>query len=206
VVRNQRDRIFAAVAEVTSEAGYAETSVEDIIARAGVSRRTFYDLFKNKQDAFLAAYDEVVERLLERVGDAQAEGDDFADRMRRALGTFLGSLALSPAFARMCIVEVLAAGPDAVRRRNDAMAAFVALIAKDAESQLGSELSSPLLAEMLVGGIYETLYRRLAEGRIEELEGLLPELLHAALLPYLGRDAAAAARDRLGDPSRASAA
>ena len=206
VVRNQRDRILAAVADATSADGYAETSVESIIARAGVSRRTFYDLFKNKQDAFLAAYDEVVARLLERVGEAQAEGRDFADRMTRALGNFLGSLALSPSFARMCIVEVLAAGPEAVRRRNDAMAAFAAAISADAEAHLSSAPPSPVTAEMLVGGIYETIYRRLVDGRDSELEGLLPDLVYAALLPYLGTDAATNARAGVRDLGRASAA
>jgi len=59
---------------------------------------------------------------------------------------------------------------------------------------------------MLVGGIYETIYRRLVDGRDSELEGLLPDLVYAALLPYLGTDAAANARAGVRDLGRASAA
>jgi len=60
VAANQRERILSAVAQAASELGYAEMSVQAIIARAGVSRRTFYEHSKNKEDAFLAAYDAVV--------------------------------------------------------------------------------------------------------------------------------------------------
>jgi AcrR family transcriptional regulator len=210
VARNQRERILAAVADATADGGYSETSVEDIIARAGVSRRTFYDIFKNKQDAFLAAYDEAVRRLLWGVRDASSEEDlDFADRITAALGAFLAALVQSPSFGRMCVVEVLAAGPEAVRRRNDAMATFAALIREYALEHLGSEPASPIAAELLVGGIYETVYSRLADGQVGELEGLLPELVYAVLVSYLGEAAAAEARHRLlhrATPSRATAA
>jgi AcrR family transcriptional regulator len=67
VAANQRERILAAVTQAAAELGYAEMSVEAIIVRAGVSRRTFYEHFKNKEDAFLAAYDAVVHRTVTRV-------------------------------------------------------------------------------------------------------------------------------------------
>ncbi|HEY1277303.1 MAG TPA: TetR/AcrR family transcriptional regulator [Thermoleophilaceae bacterium] len=194
VARNQRERILAAVADATSEAGYGSTSVEDVIARAGVSRRTFYDLFDNKLDAFLAAYDEVVRRLLKGVREADADQTDFAARVTAGLGAFLDSLSASPAFARMCIVEVLAAGPEAVRRRNDAMAAFRSIIEEEADRLLDRKPHSPVAVEMLVGGIYETVYSRIADGRTTDLGDLLPELVYAAVLPHLGEDAAVAAR------------
>jgi AcrR family transcriptional regulator len=201
VARNQRERILAAVAEAASDGGYAEASVEDIIARAGVSRRTFYDLFNNKQHAFLAAYDEAVRRLVKGVRDAQREGRDFGERITMALGTFLELLAASPAFARMCIVEVLAAGPKAVERRNSAMEAFAALIEEDARTLARSRPQSPIMTEVLVGGIYETVYTRVAAGRIDELEGLLPELVYAVLVPYVGEEAAASARQTVRERS-----
>jgi AcrR family transcriptional regulator len=201
VARNQRERILAAVAEAASDGGYAEASVEDIIARAGVSRRTFYDLFNNKQHAFLAAYDEAVRRLVKGVRDAQREGRDFGERITMALGTFLELLAASPAFARMCIVEVLAAGPKAVERRNSAMEAFAALIEEDARTLARSRPQSPIMTEVLVGGIYETVYTRVAAGRIDELEGLLPELVYAVLMPYVGEEAAASARQTVRERS-----
>src|SRR5262245_64691719 len=82
VIQNQTERILAAVADVTSAASYAEMTVEDIIVTAGVSRRTFYEHFKNKEDAFLAAYDEATGRLLAALRWAILSQDSFVDRVR----------------------------------------------------------------------------------------------------------------------------
>src|SRR5436190_2182446 len=67
VASSQRARLLRAMAEVAAEKGYANTVVADVIARAGVSRRTFYELFRDKQDCFLAAYAETVELLSTRL-------------------------------------------------------------------------------------------------------------------------------------------
>ena len=92
----------------------------------------------------------------------------------------------------MCIVEALAAGPEAVKRRNDAMAAFATLIDENAR-ELGTALEPPALTgETIVGGIYEVVYARIVAGEIRSLPTLLPDLLYTALLPYVGLDAAAA--------------
>jgi AcrR family transcriptional regulator len=196
-VQNQRERILSAVGDVTSAAGYADMSVEDVIVTAGVSRRTFYEHFKNKQEAFLAAYDEVLGQLLSRVREAYEDEHTFADRGRAGLAALLDFMAREPAFARMCLVEALAAGPEAVQRRNAAMAVFAQII-HDNSRKLGTpNQPNQLTAETIVGGIYEVLYARIARGEIRELPELLPELLYSALLPYVGRRAAAAEYRRL---------
>jgi AcrR family transcriptional regulator len=190
VVQNQRERILAAVGDVVSVAGYRDMSVEDVIVTAGISRRTFYEHFKNKQDAFLAAYDAVLVQLLSLVQSAIDEEKTFAARMGAGLSAFLDFLAREPGFARMCIVEALAAGPDAIARRNGAMAAFATLIADNAR-ELGTPVEpQPLTAETIVGGIYEVVYTRIVRGDIRELPELLPDLLYPALLPYEGKEAA----------------
>jgi AcrR family transcriptional regulator len=190
VVQNQRERILAAVGDVVSVAGYRDMSVEDVIVTAGISRRTFYEHFKNKQDAFLAAYDAVLVQLLALVQDAIAREETFSGRMRAGLSAFLDFLAREPGFARMCIVEALAAGPDAIARRNGAMAAFAMLISDNAR-ELGTPVEpQPLTAETIVGGIYEVVYTRIVRGDIRQLPELLPDLLYPALLPYEGKEAA----------------
>jgi AcrR family transcriptional regulator len=194
VAQNQRERILAAVADVSSVAGYAEMSVEDVIVTAGVSRRTFYEHFKNKEDAFLAAYDVVVAQLLAAVQSAYDKEEGFAARVRAGLEAFLEFLAREPAFARMCIVEALAAGPDAVARRNSAMAAFADVIEENARV-LGTPIEpQPITGEAIVGGIYEVVYTRIVRGDIRQLPELLPDLTYCALLPYLGAEAAGAER------------
>ncbi len=191
VVSNQRERILAAVAEVCSASGYVSMSVEDIVVTSGVSRRTFYDNFRGKQDVYLAAYDEVTTQLLTRVSDAYDAADGLVAQVRESLVTFLGFVADEPAFADMCIVEVMAAGPSALERRNRTMAAFAELIDQAAAAELPkSKLPPALTAETLVGGIYEVVYARVLQGHGEHLPALLPDLLFSVLLQYLGREAA----------------
>jgi len=204
VEENQRERILTAVGDVTSAASYAELTVEGIIVTAGISRRTFYEHFKNKEDAFLAAYDSITARMTEQVLAAIYAEEGFAERARAGLGEFLTFLAGEPAFARMCIVEVLAAGPDAIQRRNDTMRAFADLIDLNARELLGDRVSPRLTAETIVGGIYEVVYGRILAGQIRELPALLPDLTYSALLPYLGPEAAAAERRRLLDATQAA--
>jgi hypothetical protein len=94
----------------------------------------------------------------------------------------------------MCIVEALAAGPDAIARRNSAMAAFADLIEENARV-LGTPIEpQPITAETIVGGIYEVVYTRIVRGDIRQLPDLLPDLTYCALLPYLGAEPAGAER------------
>jgi AcrR family transcriptional regulator len=197
VVENQRERILSAVADVTSVAGYREMTVEDVIVTAGISRRTFYEHFENKDDAFLAAFDSVLEQLLSTVREAYEAEEKGAERLRAGLAAFLDFLAREPAFARMCIVEALAAGNEAVQRRNAAMATFARIIDENARSA-GTTLDPPeLTAETIVGGIYEVIYTRVVRGDIRDLPELLPDLVWSALLPYAGPEAALAEYQRL---------
>jgi AcrR family transcriptional regulator len=197
VVSNQRERILAAVADECSATGYAAMSVEDIVVAAGVSRRTFYDHFKSKADAFLEAYDAAVEQVFERVKVAYGAAGDFADRVRASIQAFLAYLASEPAFADMCLVEVMAAGPDAIDRRNAAMKGFVELVETNASTLPADHRPPPLTAETIIGGIYEVVYARVVRGEADELPALLPDLMYSALLPYLGHEQAAAERLRL---------
>lgn len=190
IVSNQRERILDAVADVTSLAGYAAMSVEDIVVTAGVSRRTFYDHFKDKEEAFLAAYDAVVAQLVERVQRAFAANSAFPARVRDGLGAFLHFVASEPRFADMCIVEVLAAGPQAVERRNEVMRVFAEMVRMAAEAD-GGGLSPPeLTAETIVGGIYEVVYSRVIQGQTSVVLGLLPDLSYSLMLPFIGPAAA----------------
>jgi AcrR family transcriptional regulator len=201
VEANQRERILDAIADVTSLAGYAAMSVEDIIGTAGVSRRTFYDNFKSKEDAFLAALDAVSGQLLERVKSASAANDSFAGGVRDCLAAFLGFLSDDPRYADMLIVETLAAGPAAIQRRNELMHAFADMVRAGAETLPDGRRPPALTAETIVGGIYEVVYTRVLQGKLNELAGLLPDLAYSMMQPYLGHDKAK--REAEKDPSPA---
>ncbi|MFV2179656.1 TetR/AcrR family transcriptional regulator [Actinomadura sp. LOL_016] len=177
VRRIQRSRLCVAMAEVMAEKGYVETSVADVLQRATVSRQSFYELFDSKIDCFNAAFEGAGEILLERlaaeVGVAPAPtapGPDAdrgtpapADRLalvERAIGAYLRALAENLPYARIFLVEVYAAGPEAIHRRAHTQEiltdALAALLGTEDESvrfacrvviAAGSALVTPPVAE-----------------------------------------------------------
>jgi AcrR family transcriptional regulator len=197
VERNQRERMLDAVADVVSFKGYVAMSVEDIVSAAGVSRRTFYDQFESKETAFLEAFDQVGGELLARVGAAYEQSAGFPEGVIACLREFLEFNATEPRYADMCIVEVLAAGTEAIQRRNRVMKALAQLVQRGAETMRNGLRPPELTAETVIGGIYEVVYSRVLAGLASELPQLLPDLAYSMMLPYLGNQAAAREVHRL---------
>ncbi|TDD26836.1 TetR/AcrR family transcriptional regulator [Actinomadura sp. KC06] len=119
VERVHRDRLCAAMAAAMTEKGYVGTSVEDVLKRARVSRQSFYGLFSSKLDCFMAAFDQATEVLRRRLEGAVEGGGDPAERFERAFTAYLEALASEPGYARLFLVEVYAAGPEAIQRRSE---------------------------------------------------------------------------------------
>jgi AcrR family transcriptional regulator len=186
VAANQNERILSAVAQAAAELGYAEMSVEAIIARAGVSRHTFYEHFKNKEDAFLAAYDALVRQLARHVQRAYLKETTVRERLRAGLRAYMQFMASEPEFARMCIAEVLAAGPRALARRNEAMRMFAEIIEDNIHELIPGCTRATLAAETIVGGIHEVVFNRILTDRIDELPGLTDDLLVTILMLDIG--------------------
>jgi AcrR family transcriptional regulator len=187
VAHNQRARLIAATVEVVADRGYGEATVADVLERSGVSRKTFYDLFANKEDCFLATYDKLVDTLADTVTTAFA-GEEAAwpERIRRGLRAVLELLAERPDGARVGLVEVLAAGPRALERYDRAVRRFVPLFEQGrVESPYGDQLP-PNISEAVVGGIAQVLYLRVLAGETTTLPEALDELFYFALVPYLG--------------------
>jgi AcrR family transcriptional regulator len=180
-----------AVADVVSFKGYVAMSVEDIVSAAGVSRRTFYDNFKSKEEAFLAAFDAVGGELIRRVSVTYDASPRFADGVISGLRAFLEFAASEPRYADMCMVEVLAAGPAAIGRRNLVMSALAKLLHRGAQTVPNGIQPPELTAETVVGGVYEVVYSRVLQGSATELPALLPDLAYSMMLPYLGHYEAA---------------
>ena len=189
VARSQRDRLLDAMAHAVAEKGYEHTAVADVIGRAGVSRKTFYEHFEDKQACFLAAYETIFARILGRVIEAYESRRQWADRVRAGLAALLDELAAEPAYARSGIVEVLAAGPAAIERRDAALRAFQTFY-DPSRPEVPDHDVAPIVAEATIGGIYEVIYRRIVSEGAAELPRLQPELTYLALAPYLGPAAA----------------
>jgi AcrR family transcriptional regulator len=197
VTESQRKRIHQAMIEVVSARGYPETRVVDVIGIAGVSRKTFYELFESKEDCFLAAYDVLLESLLGEATDAfeSRAGFPWAERVSAALEGLLAHLSQHPDEARFAIVEVLAAGPKALARRDSALRQFTGFL-EPGRSETSVELPG-ITTLAVTGGINELLYSEILHGAVARLPSRLPDLMFWVTLPFLGAEAAAAERERL---------
>lgn len=190
---SQHERIVCAMTEAVGEHGYHGVRVADVVCRAGVSRKTFYELFDGKDDCFCATYGRLVDRLLATTFSAFDSQDEWTDRLRAALTALLGALERDPDAARLCFSEVIAASGPTQQRREQAIEEISALF--DAPGIPGGTLGETLRTGR-VSELGETLRREIAAGRTEQLGGLLPELMCAMVLPFLGMDAAQRELDR----------
>lgn len=196
VTESQRGRILQAMIEVVAERGYPETRVVDVISVAGVSRKTFYELFSSKEDCFLAAYDLLLANLLGDTarGFESKKGSPWPERVATGLAALLDDLAEHPDEARFAIVEVLAAGPKALARRDAALRQFTGFLdAGRAETSI--ELPG-ITSLSLAGGINELLYSEILHGNAARLPSRLPDLMFWITLPFLGPEGAAEERER----------
>ncbi|HET9592114.1 MAG TPA: TetR/AcrR family transcriptional regulator [Solirubrobacterales bacterium] len=197
VTESQRNRIHQAMVEVVSQRGYPETRVVDVIGVAGVSRKTFYELFDSKEDCFLAAYDVLLGNLLGEATEAfeSRPGAPWAERVAAALGALLEHLAEHPDEARFAIVEVLAAGPRALTRRDAALRQFTGFL-EAGRSETSVELPG-ITSIAVAGGVNELLYSEILHGASARLPSRLPDLMFWIALPYLGPEGAAAQREQV---------
>lgn len=185
----RRQLILEAMVRVVGRKGYMATSVADVVEEAGLSRTSFYDRFEDKHECFLAAYDLVVERVLGAVVANCDAGQPWLERMRSGLATVVGLFALEPELARTAVVEVAAAGADARQRHWDAITAFTEYLADGGELAGDRDLPSNI-GLMAAGAVTGLIFDELLTGRAERLPELLPDLLFAMLVPYIGPRAA----------------
>ncbi len=181
VVGSQRARLMRAMAEATAENGYVQTSVADVLRRARVSRETFYQQFSSKQDCFIAAYEQAASALLAMLERESAFGEAPLERFDRAINVYLQTLAAEPAFARLFMVEVYAAGDEVLARRAQIQERFERLIIDGADAPGPSE---QFACRALVAAIITMVTARLAARDIDGLRALrqpLVELVRDAL-------------------------
>jgi AcrR family transcriptional regulator len=200
VASSQRERVLAAMRDLVAARGYRDVAVAAVLRHAGVSRKTFYELYSGKEECFVAVYADEMERLLAPVLRAFEGEEPWVDRLRTALGVLLGALADDPGAARICFVEVLSAGPLALERRSQALAALDPLFTPDGGAEAldadGARATrSRAVTAGSVGHLAEVLHREIAAGRTDDLPLLRAQLTDTLSRPFVG----GGARDGHGD-------
>jgi AcrR family transcriptional regulator/DNA-binding MarR family transcriptional regulator len=186
----QRSRLLAAAAAVIDEVGYEQSSVTRITDRARMSRRTFYELFSNREDCLVALLDEAAGRVERELQAAGLGGLGWCERVRGGLWVILSFLDAEPVLARVCVVQALRGGPRVLERRERLLGRLVGVLDEGRCESARGQQCSLVTAEGLVGGAFGVVYTRQREGDRGPLVGLLGELMGMIALQYLGGRAA----------------
>jgi AcrR family transcriptional regulator len=197
VAASQRARLLEAVGRAVAEKGYAAATIDDIVRGAGVSKKTFYEHFRDKLDCFLAAYEAASDELLGRLREAQSGPEGWLERTRAGIAAYLRWLAAEPALARVFLIEVAAAGPVAAERRErirDRYAEVLRDLQDDARAEIPALPRLPAeVFHALVAAVDELVVRRIRESGATALPELEPVLLYLQVALLAGPQAAAEA-------------
>lgn len=177
---------------VAAAKGYEATTITDVIEAAGVSQESFDETFESKEACFLEAYDAVFDVLIAHVGSAfeAAAGEPWPERIAAALGALVELLAAEAGIARLSMVEVTAAGDDARARYRAALARFTPFLEEGREYSSQTDELPADTARFAIGGATSMIFDEIRAGRGPELQRMLPDLVFAVLMPYLGPEAA----------------
>ncbi len=188
----QRVRILTAMTELVRERGAGAASIAHIVERSGVSRRTFYELFDDREDCFLAAFDRAIDAAAQATIPAHAAGATWRESIRAALAALLGFLEGEPLLGYLCLVGSLSAGPRALARRAEVSEALVQAVHRGRRESSARRRPDRLVAEGVVGAVLAILGARVQaeEGQQPRLSALLNPLMGTIVLPYLGSAAA----------------
>jgi AcrR family transcriptional regulator len=196
VAASQHTRLLEAVGRAVAVKGYAGATIDDIVRRAGVSKKTFYEHFRDKEDCFIAAYEAASDELFERVRAAQREPHDWPERTRARIRAYLRWLAGDPALARVFLIEVAAAGPRAAECRERLRGRYAELMRELQDEARDDIPSIPRLPteifHALVAAVDDVVSRHIREKGAQDLPELEPILLYLEVALLAGPEIAAA--------------
>jgi AcrR family transcriptional regulator len=192
----QRARMITAMSEVASERGAGNATVAHVVARSGVSRRTFYEMFADREDCLAEAFQVATSHAAQRVIPAYRAARGWQGRLRAAIAALLLFIEDEPDMGRLLVVEALGGGPRVLAHRAEILAQLAAVV--DEGRELARTQPPPLTAEGVLGGAFALVHARLPQHEGESLTGLLGPLMGLIVGPYLG---SAAARREIERPA-----
>jgi AcrR family transcriptional regulator len=186
IARSQRTRIIYGTAEVMMAKGYANATVADIVAAAGVARDVFYSHFDDKLHAFLEAQRYSTQEVLDACAAAYFSADEWPQRIWNGLHTLLALTISHPSLAHLRLVECYAAGPDALSRTEDITRSFTVFLEEGYRYRPEASALPRVCSQAIVGAVFEAIYRQIARGDVANLARQLPLLAYIALAPFTG--------------------
>jgi AcrR family transcriptional regulator len=187
----QRARVLIAAVEVVGDVGYQGMSVARVCARAGVSRRTFYELFEDREDCFLEVFEEAAARFATVAREASLGERTWRGRVRAALSGLLLFAGDEPVLGALVVRDVLTAGPSVLAARARWLETLTPAIDQGRDEAKAGRGLPPLTAEGTVGAVLAVLYMRMLDQDKRPLVELLNPLMGMIVLPFLGRGVAA---------------
>jgi AcrR family transcriptional regulator len=191
VTEIQRSRILAATLSAVEDVGYQRMTVAQVISRARVSRKTFYDVFADREDCFLAALEQAVAQARRLVRLAYESEGAWRDGVRAGLAELLFFFDEQPGVARIVLIEALGAGPRVLERRARVLDELAKVVDRGRQVTNAAHEPPAVVAEGVVGAVFAVLHTRALEddGR-DRFASLLGSLMNIVVLPYLGSRAA----------------
>ena len=190
VTEIQRSRMLTAAVQTVEEVGYARMTVAQVIGRAKVSRKTFYDVFIDREDCFLAAFEEAVAQARALAVNAYTLERGWREGMRAGLSRLLTFMDEEPGLARLCVVEALGAGTRVLESRAEVLDELAEVVDRGRSAGNATREPPEVTAEGVIGAVFAVIHTRLLEDGKEPLSKLLAPLMSMIVLPYIGARAA----------------
>ena len=192
IVKSQQERIVDATAAIVAQKGLEGLTIGEIVRRASISNETFYSIYDSKQDAFLGTQKVGLHQALRVCAKAyESRQGDWPAAVAAGIGALLGYLASEPAHARLSLVQMYGAGPEALAIRDSSMRAFSTYLSAGARLARPPMQVAEIVPEAIVGGIWQVLHHYIEKDSADVLPDVGPQLTWFALTPFLGSDHAA---------------
>jgi AcrR family transcriptional regulator len=190
IARSQRERVLTAMAETCAEKGYGTTTIRDICEIAGVSRATFYELFKDKEDCLHAAMELSLADAMGCIVAAYSPDKPWATMVRDAAAAFLDLLASRPSFARMALVEAPSSGERAYELYASGKRVLQALLDRGRDDPVEEEAIPSSAGRAALAAAESLIVGQILAGNTARLPELLPDVVYITTVPYLGQEEA----------------
>jgi AcrR family transcriptional regulator len=190
IAHSQRERILVAIADSCAKKGYGATTIADICEPAGVSRATFYELFKDKEDCFHAAMELSLADAMGRIVEVYSPDKPWATMVRDAAAAFLDLLASRPAFARMALVEAPSASERGFELYASGKRVMQSLLDRGRDDPVEEQAIPSSAGRAALAAAESLIVGQIFAGNTERLRELLPDIVYITTVPYLGQDEA----------------